>query len=154
MKIYLFFLLLITLISSQKLIEINADDLHKIIKDSKNKLVLVNFWATWCSPCKKEMPDLLKLQDKYKKNFTLVLVSLDFIEEKNKAHEFMKSLEVPFDTYLNTEEINSFLEKMPESWTGAIPFTVLYNGRNEQVLETVLGETSFKTFEHILKKHF
>ena len=153
MKFHLFIFIFASSLFSQKIVDTNARDLLSLISKDNHDIVMVNFWATWCSPCKKEMPGLLKLQDKYKDKLKLLLVSFDFIEEKKNAAKFLETLNISFDTYINTEDINIFLSKMPDSWTGAIPFTIVYNGKSNTILETILGETSFTEFENIVLKH-
>ena len=75
----------------------------KLQNFSKN-ILIINFWATWCAPCIKEMPDLLKLEDKLGKKFKVIFISLDsdpsvsipkFVK-KNKLKDFSSFIDVDF----------------------------------------------------------
>src|SRR5438552_152898 len=79
------------------------DELKTIMDSNKGKVVLVNFWATWCKPCVKEFPELVKLYNDYKdKGFILVFISADVPEEvKTKVVPFLNKEGVDFATYYN-----------------------------------------------------
>ena len=69
----------------------------------KKKLVLVNFWATWCPPCIKEIPDLLKLKKKFEKDIEIIFVSVDANPIK-VIPKFLKKNELEdFQTYIDKE---------------------------------------------------
>ena len=69
------------------------------LADYKGKKVLLNFWATWCKPCKKEMPDMEKL---HKANPDIVVLAVN-IDTENKVKEFMNNLELTFPTVLDVK---------------------------------------------------
>jgi peroxiredoxin len=79
-------------------------DLHGkkwTLKDLKGKVVLVNFWATWCPPCRKEIPDLIKLYDEFKgKNFVVLGVSDD---DPAKLKSVAEALEIKFPIIIDTD---------------------------------------------------
>ncbi|MBE8221447.1 MAG: TlpA family protein disulfide reductase [Bdellovibrionales bacterium] len=60
-----------------------------LLKDFKNKVVVINFWASWCEPCKEEFPAILKLSKKFKKKLVVIAISSDF--SKNKAVTFLQN---------------------------------------------------------------
>lgn len=71
--------------------------------DLKAKTLVVNFWATWCTPCRKEMPELQRLSDSMDKSrFSVIGVSVD--EDKNLVREFLLQQEIHFANYLDTEQ--------------------------------------------------
>ena len=72
---------------------------HQAVRDAKARAVLVNVWATWCDPCKEEMPDLLSIRTRLgPRGFALVLVSADFPDVKPEAEAFLRSQGVDFTT--------------------------------------------------------
>ncbi|MEP5340552.1 MAG: TlpA disulfide reductase family protein [Algibacter sp.] len=114
-----------------------------------NKIYVINFWATWCAPCVKELPYFEKLNKEYMNdNVEVILVSLDFphvYESKLKpfiTKNKLKSKVIALDDV----DANSWIPKVDESWTGSIPATVIY--RNEK---SKFYEQSF-TYEELEKE--
>jgi len=109
------------------------------IKDYQGKLIIINFWATWCAPCKKEMPSLDKLyKDKRFKNLKIFAVNM---EEPNKlkTEKFfidlnIKNLEIFFDESL------SFVKKFQ---LRGVPTTVLINKSGKEFAR-IIGEVDFQ----------
>tara|TARA_B100000989_G_scaffold282047_1_gene246775 strand:- start:3761 stop:4261 length:501 start_codon:yes stop_codon:yes gene_type:complete len=62
------------------LIDLNNENLS--LKEFPKKIIIINFWATWCPPCIKEIPELLKLQEKFKNKLVVFFVSIDSSPEK------------------------------------------------------------------------
>ncbi|MGZ8259071.1 MAG: peroxiredoxin family protein [Caldimonas sp.] len=78
------------------------------LKEQRGRVVMVNFWATWCAPCRQEMPHLNRLYDKYRAaGFVLLGVNVD--EDKAKAVEVATKLGVNFPILLDTEKTVSKL---------------------------------------------
>ena len=74
------------------------------LSDFKGKLILLNFWASWCPPCREEIPDFIKVQNKYKnKNFTILGVS---IENKAPTEAFAKKVGINFPALYSEESID------------------------------------------------
>jgi thiol-disulfide isomerase/thioredoxin len=126
------------------------------LKDSKKgKVLLINFWATWCKPCVKEFPDLVKLYNDYKdKGFSIVLISVDVPEDvEPKVIPFLKSQGVDFVTYYNKfdwpEDLINFIDK---NWEGAIPSTYIYNKDGDMTAD-ILGSRSYMEFEKEILKN-
>ena len=78
------------------------------LKEQRGRVVMVNFWATWCAPCRQEMPHLSRLYEKYRgAGFMLFGVNVD--EDKDKAAEVVAKLGVTFPILLDTEKTVSKL---------------------------------------------
>ena len=151
------FLILILTISviSQEVKEFKTIDEFKTIMDSsKGKVTLVNFWATWCPPCVKEFPELVKLYKNYKdKDFNLIFVSLDENSDvSSKLIPFLKKQGVDFTSYhadfKKPEELIDFVDK---SWQGEIPYTKIYD-KEGKLSATFLGNKTYEQFEEEVKK--
>jgi peroxiredoxin len=86
-------------------------------KDLRGKVVLVNFWATWCPPCRKEIPDLVKLYERFQAKGFVVLAISD--EDAAKVEPFMRERNVPFPVLLDPErKVNGvfIVEGIPKSF--------------------------------------
>jgi thiol-disulfide isomerase/thioredoxin len=127
----------------------NADELKMIFDSSKGKVMLLNFWATWCKPCVKEFPELVKLYANYKeKGFELVFISLDDLSEVDtKLKPFLVKYGVDFTTYYNKftkpEELIDIIDK---NWSGAIPSTYIYD-KEGALKSSILGNKTYEQFE-------
>lgn len=112
---------------------IKYPDLAKLISSQSDKNKVINFWATWCRPCVKELPQFLDLYEKYnQENLELSLVSFDFVEDlENKLKPFIAKKNIEAKVYLLDEtDYNAFIDKVDPSWSGAIPATLMVAKEN------------------------
>ena len=121
-------------------------------KDSK-KTYVVNFWATWCAPCVKELPYFEELNVNYStKNVEVILVSLDFPKQiESKLVPFLEKKGLKSEVVvLNDVDSNTWIPKVNEEWSGAIPATVIYNKSKSTFYERSFNykelETELKQF--------
>lgn len=134
------------------LVDATADKIVAKIDECKgNSPVLVNFWATWCAPCVEEFPYIMKLNDKYEGEFKLIFVSGDFEEARDEAEAFLKKQGVDFETYFKVGKDNEFITTISNEWTGALPFTIVYNKEGE-ISASWEGKADLETFEKELLK--
>jgi thiol-disulfide isomerase/thioredoxin len=107
--------------------------IKQLLKPSGGKPLLVNFWATWCIPCREEFPDLVKIDDEYRGKIDFITVSLDFIEELNTGvPKFLSEMKAEMPTYLLTSaDENTVISSVAKDWSGGLPFTILYNEKGE-----------------------
>ncbi len=149
-------LILVSIARSQDIKPINkTDDLKSIMDANKGKVILVNFWATWCKPCVKEFPDLVKLQNDYKdKGFVLVFISADMPEEiKSKVSPFLSQEKVDFPTYyIGSDKPEDIINYVDKDWQGAIPSTYIYD-KEGNVKASILGTKSYEQFESEITKY-
>jgi thiol-disulfide isomerase/thioredoxin len=111
---------------------VNFDQLEPYLHKTNDTIYLVNFWATWCAPCIKELPAIEAAVKKYSgKKFKVLLVSLDFPRElSSRLMPFVQSNHITSGVFLlNDPDQNRWIDKVDAKWSGEIPFTLLY-GRN------------------------
>lgn len=116
---------------------IDADGLAAVIKRGTNsKPLLVNFWATWCDPCREEFPDLVKIDKQYRpQGLDFTAVSLDDLTElKTSVPRFLREMRVTVPTYLlNVSDPEMAINKVDPQWSGALPATFLYDAQGNLV---------------------
>ncbi|HXH70062.1 MAG TPA: TlpA disulfide reductase family protein [Pyrinomonadaceae bacterium] len=120
-----------------KVTQIDEIALKDLLKrdDTNNKPLLVNFWATWCDPCREEFPDLVKLDADYKGKIDLITISLDDLAEiKRDVPKFLAEMKAEMPGYLlKSSNDEAAIASVSKSWQGGLPFTILFNGQGEPV---------------------
>ena len=114
------------------------DDFEPILHQDNDTTYVVNFWATWCGPCVKELPYFEALHESYMDQpVKVVLVSLDF--EKHiikKLLPFLNKKDIQSDVVLLADgKANNWIDKVGQSWSGAIPITLVYKGDKREFYE-------------------
>ena len=110
-------------------------DLQSIIDTDKNKIWVINFWATSCPPCLKEMPHFKKLEKEYQdKNLKILLISLDRVKDlETRVYPFVKKYKiVPEVALLEDQYYSAWTDKIDSTWYGALPATVIIKGENRK----------------------
>jgi len=123
-----------------------------IIGKEKNKIYVINFWATWCKPCVAEMPYFEELQNKNNKSdLEVIFVSLDFGEDvKNKVEQFLDTKKFKSKCVILTDGAsNEWIDKVDPSWSGAIPITLYL--KNDKRLFVEKSYHSLKEIESDIK---
>lgn len=116
----------------------NYESLSPIFNYDDDTTYVINFWATWCLPCVKELPYFEKLNELYKdKNVKVILVSLDFPQKiESQLLPFIERKKLASTVYvLDDPDANSWIEKINKNWSGAIPATIIYKGKNKNFFE-------------------
>jgi thiol-disulfide isomerase/thioredoxin len=127
--------------------EVTAQKLLEHIKEQDSPLVLVNFWASWCEPCKVEFPHILQVRQKYAdKGLKVVFVSIDDPSELDAAEKFLHEQKVDFTTYYKGKQPLKFVSEVYPNWSGAVPMSLLF-GADGKIIEAWEGDTSLEEFE-------
>lgn len=116
----------------------NYKELAPLLSKNDAKTYVINFWATWCAPCVKELPAFEKLLDTYKdQNVEVLLVSLDFPSQiQSKLIPFLKKNQLKAQVVLlNDPDQDSWIPKINKNWSGAIPATLIYNSKKRAFYE-------------------
>lgn len=129
--------------------QVDEVGLRELLKP-KGKPLLINFWATWCDPCREEFPGLVELDKEYKGKADFITVSLDDPEDINTAvPKFLASMKAEMPAYLlRTADESAVITSISRDWHGGMPFTALYSPKGELayfregkvVLETLKAE--------------
>jgi thiol-disulfide isomerase/thioredoxin len=130
--------------SEPSLTPVTAADVLKAVRDARGDVVLVNVWATWCDPCRREFPALLAVERKLaERGVTLILVSADFADQRTKVVQFLAQQGVGFPSYIKVEDDMAFISTLEPRWSGALPATFLFD-RTGELREFWEGEASYE----------
>jgi thiol-disulfide isomerase/thioredoxin len=105
-------------------------DFAKFKDSAKGKVLVLNFWATWCGPCVAEFPELVALDAKYRdKGVKLVGITADDAEDvQPKVIPFIKKHQVKFDIIRqDTDDPEEMMNQITKDWNGVIPVTFVYD---------------------------
>lgn len=117
---------------------LNYDELRPLLQQENDTTYVVNFWATWCGPCVKELPHFLELQEKYAQHpFVLLLVSLDFKKDYvRKLQPFVIEHGIrPNVVVLEDNRSDFWINDIHPDWSGALPATLVYNKKQRLFYE-------------------
>jgi thiol-disulfide isomerase/thioredoxin len=125
--------------------ELDLDGLKKLVgrDPAKPRPLLVNFWATWCDPCRDEFPDLVKIDREYrKKGLDFAAISLDDKGELNTGvPRFLREMRATMPAYLlMADDPEPAILFVDSKWSGALPATFLYDSE---------GKVAYKHFGRI-----
>jgi thiol-disulfide isomerase/thioredoxin len=134
-KLLVAFLLLVAFTAnSQKAEVVKLDQLQSFIQAKTDHIKVINFWATWCAPCIKELPLFEKLgQDRSDVQVTLVSMDLDLDPNPEKVHKFVARKKLQSKVLiLDAKDPNSYIDQLDKNWSGALPATIIINGKTGQ----------------------
>jgi|SoiMethySBSTD1v2_1073268.scaffolds.fasta_scaffold501410_2 thiol-disulfide isomerase/thioredoxin len=103
----------------------------------KDKPLLVNFWATWCEPCREEFPDLVKLDNEFKGKIDFITISLDDPADiEGPVKRFLAGMKAQMPAYvLKAADEAAVIPTVSKEWAGGMPFTILYHPKGNAVYE-------------------
>lgn len=156
MKKIVYILILLITVScvskkEEKLAIYDYEGLQPLLQKEDNKTYIINFWATWCKPCVKELPAFEKIHAELNnKNIEVVLVSLDF--DIKALNSFIQKEELqPKVVLLDDPDQNSWIPKIDKKWSGSIPATLIYNKNKRAFYEQSFTYEELKqTIENFL----
>jgi len=126
---------------------------HQIVAKYKGKPLVVNFWATWCEPCRAEYPMIVDLAKQYgPKGVAVVGVSLDDDSDMNLVRRFLARNQPGFPNYRQKPgiDVDSFYQGVSPAWHGTMPATFFY-ARDGKVAGSFEGTRSRDVFEGVFR---
>ena len=121
----------------------DINDSEKKISSSENKILLLNFWATWCAPCIKEIPELIELKKKFKNNVEIYFLSVDS-NVKKTVPKFLRKNKLESLIVFNDEK----LKVSSKFGVKVMPTTVIINKNFEEVAQ-VKGYVDWSSSKYI-----
>jgi peroxiredoxin len=106
---------------------ISTTELADLLKNDTDKLLLINFWATWCGPCVIEYPEFIEIQRmSMGRDFQFVSLSMDNPNQEDKVLKFLQSKYSAVPNYLiDTEDKYAVIDVVKNEWDGSLPITLL-----------------------------
>ena len=128
------------------------EGLEQFLSTTDNKTYVVNFWATWCAPCIKELPYFETINKDYKsKDVEVILVSLDFPKQYDKKLKpFIEQNDLQSRVMaLDDTDSNIWIPKVDKNWSGAIPATIIFNKDKREFYE---GSFTYEQLQNEVKQ--
>jgi thiol-disulfide isomerase/thioredoxin len=114
--------------AAEPIAKIDIPRLEALINGNQGKVTIVNFWATWCPPCLKEFPDIIKLYNQYHdRGLEVVAISMNEPEEMEDIAAFIQDHNPPFPVYLAATLDETFYSGIGNDWQGLIPLTLIFD---------------------------
>jgi len=133
-------------------VDLNEAGWEKLRAQERGRVLLVNFWATWCDPCREEFPGLVRLYNTYRSHgLSVVAISMDEPESVPAIEQFLKSQGANFGSYRqHFKDFEALVNSINPRWGGGIPATFLYD-REGRLATSWEGATTFGEFEGAVK---
>jgi thiol-disulfide isomerase/thioredoxin len=137
----------------QKLTPVSQDAYPKLIATHKGHVVLVNFWATYCIPCRAEIPELVKFTDRLRaRGLDFVSISADEPEQEPQARKFIVAAKVPGPLYIKSaDDDDKYAAAIHPRWNGELPASFIYDRTGKKV-GAFMGEVPLKNLEDVIAK--
>lgn len=129
-------------------------------KASRAPLVLVNVWATWCDPCREELPDLLRVYREHRADgLRLVMISADDADARPQAGETLASAaaragigrDLEGTSYMKDDDDMKLIDGLDPRWSGALPATFLFDAAGRR-LQSWLAPITFADLDPVIRR--
>jgi thiol-disulfide isomerase/thioredoxin len=114
--------------SGEPFVTVDFEEYEAYLESLDTEVAVVNFWATWCKPCVKELPHFEQIGAAYKdRDVKVILVSLDFPDQIERLEQFIERKKIRSTVvWLDDGRANEWIPKVDQDWSGAIPATIIY----------------------------
>jgi thiol-disulfide isomerase/thioredoxin len=125
----------------------------RVVAPKKGRILLVNFWATWCLPCREEMPQLVAAARSFSsKELAVVLVATDTPKTAREVPKFLADVKAPFVCWqVKKGDPQPFIDAVDRSWDGTLPYTLVYDRQGEVAVRLAGAQTEASFTEAIRK---
>jgi thiol-disulfide isomerase/thioredoxin len=133
------------LAASGGLPSISEQSLPEVLSGYRGQVVVLNFWATWCRPCREEFPHLVRLhRELADRGLTVMVVSMDEEEDAAAAAAFLQKQGADFPSYIRGfEDFGRFVDAVDPQWSGALPSTFIFR-RDGELYQRYVGEVTWE----------
>ncbi|MGH9789282.1 MAG: TlpA disulfide reductase family protein [Candidatus Acidiferrales bacterium] len=133
---------------------VDLKGLQERLAEERGRVVVVNYWATWCEPCREEFPEFVEFHEHWAgRGVTFLSVSLDVASVRDtEVKKFLAEQRVPFPVFIRTgaQDPNDFINAIDRKWTGELPATFVYD-REGQRRHSLFGKQTRKSLEAAVK---
>ena len=119
---------------------VEANEVKELVAQQRGRVVLLNFWATWCPPCLVEFPEIVEIEKTYReRGLAVVSVSADSADRiESDLIPFLAKHAPEFPIYvMRTDDLDTFMQRIDPEWTGEVPATFFISRG---------GDVTFKRF--------
>lgn len=129
--------------------QLDAGAVLNLVAKERGRPVVVNFWATWCEPCRAELPQLAVLARAHPE-VAWLSVSIDDQSDRPDVEKLIGDLRLPFPVYLKAAGPDqAFIDGIDKKWSGVVPMTLVFDGQGQRVAR-LTGEHGAAEIERAL----
>jgi thiol-disulfide isomerase/thioredoxin len=134
-----------------ELVPLDGEGFRDLVQASRGRPLVVNFWATWCEPCREELPALQALHTARREEVRVVAVSVDSPGKAERVRRFLGERGFSFPQYIRSDtDDEAFIAAVDPEWSGAVPATFLYDGEGARARRLV-GQQTLESIEAALQ---
>ena len=125
----------------------DKQEFDALLERHRGKVILIDFWATWCTPCEELFADTVRLHRKYHdQGLAVISVSLDAKKDRDKALDFLRSQGAAFDNVMSPYSMGNLSFDVFEIDNGSVPHYQLYDREGNRARKFATGDPMTKTF--------
>jgi len=135
---------------------LDENGIDRLLTSHGHRLLVVNFWATWCAPCVKEIPDFIEVYNesrKKKEDVLFVGLSTDFLDTwQDTVLPFLRDKKVSYPNFVLDVDPNELIPRFDKDWSGSLPATFYYDAKGRQ-LGARIGLVEKEALQKDIEKH-